>query len=133
MSSVVDASFVLELLTSATAGEVELMALRISEEGVIAPPVFWHEVASGLRNMMLRGRITAEFRRNAWPRLMRWDVEVEPAVADLRAVIAVSDRHQLTVYDAAYLELALRTGARLATRDKALIAAAAKAGVPLAG
>jgi predicted nucleic acid-binding protein len=35
----------------------------------------------------------------------------------------------LTVYDAAYLELALRMGADLATRDAELIAAAGAVGV----
>ncbi len=37
--------------------------------------------------------------------------------------------HGLSAYDAAYLELALRSGIPLATRDKALQAAAATAGV----
>jgi predicted nucleic acid-binding protein len=40
-------------------------------------------------------------------------------------------QHGLTVYDAAYLELAMRLGATLATSDAALARAARKAGVGL--
>ena len=42
-------------------------------------------------------------------------------------------RHRLTVYDAAYLELALRKGYPLATLDAALSIAARAEGVPLIG
>jgi predicted nucleic acid-binding protein len=41
--------------------------------------------------------------------------------------------HHLTTYDAAYLELSLRTRLRLATRDRELRAAAAAAGASLFG
>lgn len=41
----------------------------------------------------------------------------------------IADATKLTVKDAAYLELALRTGAPLATRDRPLRAAAARYGV----
>ncbi|MGH9518032.1 MAG: type II toxin-antitoxin system VapC family toxin, partial [Terriglobales bacterium] len=47
------------------------------------------------------------------------------------AMIALARRHRLTVYDAAYLELALRTGFRLATLDRHLACAARAEGVPL--
>jgi len=42
-----------------------------------------------------------------------------------------AEQHKLTAYDATYLELALRRGLPLATRDKPLAAAAQKAGVEL--
>ena len=45
--------------------------------------------------------------------------------------LALARSHRLTSYDAAYLELALRRGLPLATRDKALQAAARLEGVPL--
>ena len=43
----------------------------------------------------------------------------------------LADRHGLTTYDAAYLELALRLGVPLATLDQDLARAAREAGVPL--
>lgn len=47
--------------------------------------------------------------------------------------VALAERHGLTVYDATYLELAIRTGLPLATRDKRLRAAAGDRGVALLG
>ncbi len=46
-------------------------------------------------------------------------------------VLALARRHRLTVCDALYLELALRRGAALATRDAALAAAARAEGVAI--
>ena len=52
---------------------------------------------------------------------------------DEAAVMALALRHRLTVYDAAYLELALREALPLATLDAALSAAAQAEGVTLIG
>ncbi len=46
--------------------------------------------------------------------------------------MALAQQYGLTVYDAAYLELAVRNGAALATSDIALAKAAKKAGGPRA-
>ncbi len=45
--------------------------------------------------------------------------------------LALAGSHRLTSYDAAYLELALRLGLPLASRDQALNAVASQEGVPL--
>ncbi len=45
--------------------------------------------------------------------------------------LVLAHSHSLTTYDAAYLELALRRGLPLASRDKALETAARVEGVPL--
>ncbi len=47
--------------------------------------------------------------------------------------MALARRHGLTVYDAAYLELALREGIDLATLDTELADAARAEGVSLVG
>jgi len=47
---------------------------------------------------------------------------------DIKALIEAR-RHKLSAYDAAYLELALRTGLPLATLDEQLLKAARKSGV----
>jgi predicted nucleic acid-binding protein len=54
----------------------------------------------------------------------------EPSVL-APALARVSRDQGLTSYDAAYLELAMRSGLPLATRDVALRAAAERAGVTL--
>ena len=58
---------------------------------------------------------------------LRLRVDREPvSMLDLDMLAA---RHQLSTYDAAYLELALRRGLPLATLDSALLAAMPGAGV----
>ena len=49
------------------------------------------------------------------------------------ATVRLAEQHKLTVYDAAYLELAQRRGVPLATLDKELRRAAGAEGVMLLG
>ena len=51
------------------------------------------------------------------------------AAVIIAATLHLSDRHGITVYDAAYLELALRRGVPLATRDQDLAKAAVDSGI----
>jgi predicted nucleic acid-binding protein len=54
-----------------------------------------------------------------------------PVLATLGAVFVLCAQYGLTVYDAAYLELAKRKGLPLATLDTDLIKAASEEGVRL--
>jgi predicted nucleic acid-binding protein len=46
-------------------------------------------------------------------------------------VFKLAERHNLTVYDAAYLDVAIREGSTLSSLDAAMCKAAVKAGIPL--
>lgn len=59
------------------------------------------------------------------------DLVAAPAGRMAADVARVARPHQLTAYDAVYLDLALRLGLPLFTRDGNLRAAAARVGVPL--
>jgi predicted nucleic acid-binding protein len=59
------------------------------------------------------------------------EIDDETAGPSWAAMAPLAESHRLTVYDAAYLELAMRRDLPLATRDEVLIAAANGAGVPL--
>ena len=56
-------------------------------------------------------------------------------VSDVRdtvsSILPLARRHRLSAYDAAYLELAVRCGAPLATLDAGLKKAAIQAGIPI--
>ena len=60
-------------------------------------------------------------------------IEIEGPSLDRLAneTIAVARQHALSVYDASYLDLAMREGLPLATRDQLLRAASRAAGVEL--
>jgi len=99
-------------------------------------PVLWPiEVGNVLLVATRRGRITED----DWPRI-RDDLEALPIDIDLDScdrvldtVLPIANEHGLSVYDAMYLELALRFGLPLATLDQKLVAAGKKVGVEVLG
>ena len=112
--------------------EALLERLRPGEPGVV--PARWPtEVMNGLVMALRRDRIdlerVARFARDLAALPIRIEPPHGPAVWD--AVIRVATKHQLTVYDAAYLELAERTRLPLATLDGDLRTAALAASVVL--
>ncbi|WP_417230169.1 type II toxin-antitoxin system VapC family toxin [Brevundimonas sp.] len=132
---VLDASIALAWLLpdeeSDTAEKVMVLARR---SGAIAPALFPLEVANALRSNLRRGRLDATYRDAALDQLdkasVARDLEAyDPAV--LRETVRLSDKHDLTVYDAAYLELALRHDAPLGTLDDDLRRAAGAENVVL--
>jgi predicted nucleic acid-binding protein len=114
------------------ATEALLERLRGGETAVV--PAHWPtEVMNGLIMAVRRNRIDAEkvarFSRALAALPIR--IELPHAPAAWEAVIRVAIKHQLTVYDAAYLELAERTHLPLATLDGDLRKAALAANVIL--
>ena len=91
-------------------------------------------MANGLLMAERRGKLTAAEVDHGLSRLeavIAAAIEVDTLGAPtIREAFALARGHQLTAYDAVYLELARREGLPLATLDKRLRAAAAKAGIP---
>ena len=98
----------------------------------IVPVLWWFEVRNVLVVNERRGRIdppaSAAFLADLEKLPIHYDRECES-----ETVLALARAHRLTVYDAAYLELACRAHAPLATLDRKLGDAARAAGVPLVG
>lgn len=106
---------------------------KVAASGALVPGLWPHEMANGLLMAQKRGRYTTAQRMAFVEELLRLPIEVETsgarAILDGQATLA--ERYGLTAYDAAYLDLALRHGIALATQDKAMKAAADKAGVAI--
>lgn len=99
-------------------------------------PALWRlEVANVLEMGVRRGRHDAAFRDATLIDLallpIRLDAETDQHAWG--ATVRLASRHRLTVYDAAYLELARRKDMPLATLDDDLRTAAVAEGVPLLG
>lgn len=95
-------------------------------------PALWHwEVANVLAMAVRKGRVVAAevVSRLALLTSLPIRTDSEGFSRAWRETMALAEAHGLTVYDAAYLELALRSGVPLATRDKALRDAAIALGV----
>ncbi len=82
-----------------------------------------------------RGRISEAGRGRALAHLLSLDIEIDPHTIRhaWSETLALSTRFALTIYDAAYLELAHRRGLPLASLDRELRAAGEELGVPLLG
>jgi len=107
----------------------------VADHGAVVPALWRLEVANSLTMAMRRGRIDAGFRRAALGDLALLDITTDQHT-DSNAwgeTLNVADRFQLTVYDAAYLELAQRRSLPLASLDDELCTAAAALGVALLG
>ena len=112
------------------AGEI-LTALRSAEARV---PSLWPlEVANCLAVAERRGRLREADSRRFADLLgqLPISVDLETAERALGPVLDLSRQHRLSSYDAAYLELAMRLGVPLATRDNSLARAARAGGVSL--
>ena len=101
---------------------------------LLAVPMLWPlEVANSLLVLLRRRRILAADRGRALDALARLPLVVDDE-GPRRAFGRISELaagHGLSVYDATYLELALRRRLPLATRDQALRQAAQDGGVRL--
>jgi predicted nucleic acid-binding protein len=108
---------------------------RVSDEGANVPSLWRLEIANGFQTAIRRKRISAAFRDKAIAQLARLPISVDPD-ADRYAwttTLALADRFGLTLYDAAYLELAQRLSLPLATLDDPLRAGASALGIGLLG
>ena len=96
-----------------------------------APSLWPFEGANGLLMGERQGRLTIAESQRALADLAALPIDVELATAEraTREVMELARSEGLTVYDAAYLELAMREGLPLATLDTQLKAAATRVGV----
>lgn len=97
--------------------------------GLAAPELFWIEVANVLGLQVRRRKLQKSERDEALVDLQSLEIAKHQSAERLSDIVSLSDRHNLTTYDATYLELALRLGAALATLDKDLAAAAKSEGL----
>jgi predicted nucleic acid-binding protein len=130
---VIDASAALAWCFSDEASEATnalLTRLQKGDEAVV--PAHWPaEVANALLMAVRRQRISSEDAR----RFLE-DVDLLPIRIDIVTqklvrlhILPLAEKHALTVYDAAYLELAMRQALPLATFDNDLRRAAQASGV----
>jgi predicted nucleic acid-binding protein len=132
-SIVVDASVAIGWVHPAQASpETAAMLDAIAEGTTIEVPALWAlEVANALAALARRRKLTEDERQVALGWLRGLPVRVDHEMASL-AFTRLSDlasAHQLSVYDAAYLELAQRRNLTLACKDGPLQAAATRARV----
>jgi predicted nucleic acid-binding protein len=108
---------------------------EVADTGALVPSLWRLEVANSLTVAVRRGRIEAGFRDTALADLALLDIATDQQTDSQawRETLALADMFGLTLYDAAYLELAQRRRLPLATLDRQLREAAIKAGTRTLG
>ena len=95
---------------------------RIRTDTALVPTLWWFEVRNTLIVNERRGRLTIADTSDFLRLLSRLGITIDRAPEEAE-ILALCRRHRLTVYDAAYLELARREAIPLATLDTDLIRA----------
>src|SRR5579863_9522172 len=136
MSLVLDSSVALAwVYADETTDAVLGLFDHIRIHGAWVPGLWRWEIANVLQLNVRRRRHDEDFRDGALSSLALLPVKVD-AEADRQAwsaTLHLAERHGLTVYDAAYLEIASRRKIPLATLDRELRAAAGDENVELLG
>jgi predicted nucleic acid-binding protein len=132
-SMVLDGSMTLGFLLEDERFASAMNVLSELESGVptYVPVLWWIETPNGLLMSERRKRISQAGVAKAIGSLRRL-----PVITDMLGVqertdetLALARQHNLTIYDASYLELALRRDCALASADSALLRAAKVMGV----
>jgi len=103
----------------------------LHDEAVV-PSLWWFEIRNLLIVNERRGRLSESDSTRFLRVLGRLGI-IQDRMPEEAEVLRLARTHRLSVYDAAYLELALRHRASLATLDTALIRAAHEEAVSLIG
>jgi predicted nucleic acid-binding protein len=132
---VLDASMALSWLLpdEASAVSVAVQADLAKAESVWVAAHWRLEVANSLCMAERRKRLDATGIAQAVALFTQLPVTIDPETNNRASAetLSLARQHTLSVYDAAYLELALRRGATLATLDGDLRSIAKKLGVPV--
>ena len=112
--------------------QADIALTRMRTDQAIAPSLWWFEIRNILivneRRKRLSEADTAAFLRD----LAAFSIEID-LIPETNEVLRLARTHKLSIYDAAYLELALRKNTPLATLDADLSNAARIESVPLIG
>ncbi len=134
MSLVVDSSAILAWVHGdERTPEIEAVFDRVVEEGATVPHLWHLEVANSLTVAVRRKRVSQSFRDDVLKDLEELNISADSDTAANAwgATVRLADLYGLTVYEAAYMELAQRLRLPLATLDRDLAKAARAAGIEI--
>lgn len=129
MTLVLDASMTIAWLFDDERTEAAHTVLRrVVAEGAIVPSLWRLEVANVMHNAVRRGRCNEVYVDRSLARLARLAIKRDEETDDHAwgSTRTLARNEELSLYDAAYLELAIRRRMPLASCDRALLAAAVR-------
>jgi predicted nucleic acid-binding protein len=117
------------LIENQSSAYADAVAERLKASRAIAPPLLRLEVTNVLRTACKRQRLIAAQAHAMLTALAALPIDIDMTAPNPAQILDLALRHDLTAYDAMYLDLALRRALPVATRDLALADAARAAGV----
>jgi predicted nucleic acid-binding protein len=120
LSLVLDSSVTLGWIFSDEVSDaIRALFDHVADRGAVVPTLWRLEVANAMTAAMRKGRIDQQFRKAALSDLALLDIKIDQHTDShaWEATLLLADRWNLTLYDAAYVELAQRLGLPLATLD----------------
>ena len=136
MSLVLDSSAALAwLFPDETSPAIQAVFDQLIRAGAWVPSLWRLEIANSLQMAVKRRRVSERFRDQSLADLELLPIRVDPETEkhSWGATLQYSATCGLTVYDAAYLELAIRRNFPLASLDSDLRRAAQASGIKLMG
>lgn len=124
---VLDCSYTMAMVMPDESRPSSLAQTELSR--LFAPSLWVFEVANALRIAVRRGRLAANQAAALSTRLDAYGVGVDGATASVHQRYIAAQTHDLTAYDACYIDLALQRGFALATLDARLAAQARRLGL----
>lgn len=128
----IDASIVLSwLLPDEDSGLTLEVKERFSDSEFWAPAHWKLEISNALCVAERRGRLAEAGVLEALELIAGLPVAIDDSSDNrsLSSTVSLARRHSLSVYDAAYLELAIRLGATLCSLDRDLVSASERVGL----
>lgn len=128
MSLVIDASVVAAMALPDEDREYAQAAFNtLMVDGGLAPWVLWYEVRNSLLQAERRGRLSESSSASFLERFASLPISFEASHISEKTM-SLGREHTLSLYDASYLELSLRSGMAIATQGRALKKAVLKEG-----
>lgn len=117
------------LLENQATAYTNAVAEQLQNDRALVPALLHLEYSNVLRTACKRGRLIAQQAQQAIQQLKALPVDTDREPPDPAQLLALALRHDLSAYDAVYLELALRRQLPIATAETALAEAARVSGV----
>lgn len=107
----------------------DVVSVLLEQDQAVVPALWELEFANVLRTACRKQRLTADEAHQIIEQICALPIVIDRETPGPAELLALALRYNLSSYDAAYLELALRLQIRIATKDEPLRAAAEAAGV----
>lgn len=136
MNLVIDSSITLAwFFENERTAAADAVLRKVTESGAVAPSLWRLEVANALQMAVRSKRINVGFRDASIADLRALEITIDSETHHQAwtSTLHLAERCKLTLYDAAYLELARRLNLPLATLDQELRVAGRALGVTLLG